>query len=419
MELTDVDQIIKSLLVNDVYKCFMSRFALTKPTDYYDRMVRYRFTNRTKSVPLADIVSLQELTEQLETVRKLTFTEEEIAFIGTINPRFSDPSYQEALRAVRLPEFDLQAKGDGQLDLTVAGKWGQAIWWEIPILAVVNELYTRKCIENDGLNMWMATGLARQQTKIDLFRQHPDIRFLWFGTRRAAFRDWERLAFETWLRALPDQIIGCSNLQLAMEYGVKAGGTQAHEAQMIIAAIFGLISDEMLYASTGIFADEWWELFGGPVSIFLSDTFGSNHFFNTFGEDRALRWWGARQDSGDPFWWGDRYIEMLKSHGVNPVGKMGLFSDGLDPWLVVKLNEYFRGRMDRGWGIGTNLSNDIGVKNLSLVMKVEAVAADTNRWVSAVKLSDNPAKAIGEPAEVSRYKRVFRYEPGETVQPRY
>ena len=416
-----MEPIIKSLLTNDTYKPYMSRYAFTKPEAYYGRNVRYRLYNRTKSVRLADHVPLALLAPELDHIRDLTFQPKEIGFIGTIHPVLGEPAYKEALSRVRLPDYHLGVTDDGQLDLTVTGKWGDGIWWEVPTLALVNQMFTTSVLNDPNVDrsLCYARGVSRMHNKIALLRQHPDIKFLWFGTRRAASRDWERMCFETWLEAIPAQIIGCSNLQFAMDYGVKAAGTQAHEAQQIIAAILGMISDEMLFASTGIFADEWWQLFGGTVSIFLSDTFGSNHFFRTFGEDRAQRWWGARQDSGDPFWWGEKYIEMLRSFGVNPVGKMGLFSDGEDPWLMVRLNEHFKGRMSIGHGPGTNLSNDIGVPNLSLVMKVDAVEDDDGNWVSTVKLSDNPAKAIGSPEEIERYKRVFDYVPGETVQPRY
>jgi nicotinate phosphoribosyltransferase len=415
----DLDKpIIDHPLVQDTYKATISRFAFTKDA-YWGRPVRYRLINRTKSVRLADLVPLTILDPQMNAIRDLRFGEDDLSLISSVHPALAEPSYVDALRNVRLPDFHLGITDDGQLDLTVTGEWGQALWWEIPILALVTELYTRTAIGKD-LGMCLARGVARMNNKINLLARHPNIKFLWFGTRRAASRDWERLCFETWLQALPDQVQSCSNLQLAKEFGVKPGGTQAHELPMVLAAIAGQNgNDEALYSSQNEFYDEWWRLFGGAVSIALPDTFGSNHFFQTFGEERALRWWGAREDSGDPFWWGDRYVQMLKSHGVNPIGKMALFSDGLDPWLMVKLAGYFDGRVDCGFGIGSNLTNDIGVKNLSLVMKVEAVMGDDGKWIPAVKLSDNPAKAIGDPEEIERYKRVFQYEPGKTVEPRY
>ena len=411
--------IIDSLLTNDVYKLNTSRFAHEQPAAHWNRKVRFRLFNRTTSVPLARFVPPVVLARQLAAIQKLTFTEDEIAFIASLNQALAEPSYLAALRSVRLPDFQLGVTKDSQLDLTVTGKWGDVTFWEIPCLALINEIYTQAAIGED-LALCLARGVARMNNKIELLRRHPDIKFLWFGTRRAASRAWEKLAFETWLQALPKQVSFCSNLQLAKEFGVKTGGTMPHEAIQVMTAIAGQDGDDgRLFASPNAFYDEWWKLFGGPVSIALPDTFGSNHFFRTFGEERSLRWWGARQDSGSPIWWGEKYIEMLNSFGVNPVGKMALFSDGLDPWLMVELDEHFKGRIGRGFGIGTNLSNDLGVKNLSLVMKVEAVEGDDGQWISAVKLSDNPAKAIGSPEEIERYKRVFEYVPGETVQPRY
>jgi nicotinate phosphoribosyltransferase len=72
---------------------------------------------------------------------------------------------------------------------------------------------------------------------------------------------------------------------------------------------------------------------------------------------------------------------------------------------------HFRGRVRMSFGWGTNLTNDFrgcdpdghgGLDPISLVCKVTSANGRP-----AVKLSDNPAKATGEPAEIERYLRVF------------
>ena len=133
--------IVSSLLRNDTYKALMSRFAHEDPEKYWNRPVRYRLKNRTTSVQLARVIAPVALTEQLRAVRELKFTEEEIAFIATINPNLAKPSYLDALRGVRLPDFKLGVTEDGQFDLTVEGTWGNSTWWEIPILSVITAMY--------------------------------------------------------------------------------------------------------------------------------------------------------------------------------------------------------------------------------------------------------------------------------------
>lgn len=411
------EPIINSLLDTDVYKASCSRLAYSDVGGLWNRGVRYKFINRTSSVPLARHIPPVALQRQVDEICKLRFQPDEIDFISTIHPALSDSGYRAALADVRLPRV-IVSEVDGQLDLAIEGVWGATTWLEIPLLAAINEMYVRSIV-GDDLPFVLARGISKVHNKTTLLGKYPELRFSWFATRRRAFREWERIVFESFVEAIPEQMVSCSNMWLAKEFGWKAGGTMPHEVIMMFAALAAMDGDNTLLNAQNQLYDTWWELFGGPLSIALSDTFGSKHFFRTFDENRSQKFWGARQDSGDPFWWGEAYIQMLQSFGVNPRGKMALFSDGLTPKDMVALFLHFHRRVDVGFGPGTNLSFDLGIKPLSIVIKLSEVMDDEGRWVSAVKLSDNPAKAIGTPDEVARYMRVFQYEPGETVQPRY
>jgi len=202
---------------------------------------------------------------------------------------------------------------------------------------------------------------------------------------------------------VPKQLAGTSNVYFAMKFDLKPIGTFAHELDMVYSGIY-CGSDEELRGSHNRVLEDWWNLYGAPLSIALTDTFGSKFFFEDMTKEQAEKWKGLRQDSGDPIEFGERAVKFYESHGIDPKTKLIVFSDGLDVFTIVKLAEHFKGRINVTFGWGTNLTNDVGFDTLSLVVK--AVEANGK---PLVKLSDNLAKAMGPAKVVERFKRVFGY----------
>ncbi len=169
----------------------------------------------------------------------------------------------------------------------------------------------------------------------------------------------------------------------------------------------------------------------------LPDTFGTTQFLEG-APDWVADWTGQRADSKDPYIAGDEYIAWLKARGCDPREKLLIASDALDVGDILGLHAYFGGTLARGitakdfssaadfenphkWtpgrrirfsaGWGTLLTNDFrgcdpsggsGFDPISLISKVSSAEGRP-----AVKLSDNYAKALGPPAEIERYRRVF------------
>lgn len=112
------------------------------------------------------------------------------------------------------------------------------------------------------------------------------------------------------------------------------------------------------------------------VTIVLTDTWGSNQFFNDFTETMAKLWKGVRHNSGDPFKFGENVIKFYEEKGIDPKEKNIIFSDGLDLEMIKKLDEHFKGKIDVSYGWGTGLTNDINGDTLSIVMKAYKVISD-------------------------------------------
>lgn len=394
------EPIIRSLLDIDFYKITMAQFAWG-----YRQLVPvgYGYKNRTTRIRVADVVPVEELREQLEHTRTLRSTGAEINFLRSLDGLF-EGDFLEFLREVRLPEISVRVV-DGQFDIETEGFWPEAIFWETIILSTVNELYYRNLLEKEGrtLQDLYPEGMRRLFEKIAKLRANPEVKFIEFGTRRRSSREWQEIVTFILSRLVPEQLLGTSNVHLARTLHLQPSGTCAHENDMVYAALAG-DDDEMLRDSHKRMLEDWWDLYGERLAVALTDTFGSDFFFEDFTLEQARNWRGLRQDSGDPYEFGEREIAFYQNFGIDPKTKLLLPSDGLDVDLMIGLTNRFADRINVVHGWGTNLTNDLGLDPISHVVK--AISAN---GVHTVKLSDNAAKATGDPKDVERYKRVFGY----------
>ncbi len=404
---------VASLLDVDFYKFTMGQFVFRLHPGV---RVRYQLICRTPEVRLANLVPAEALRDALEAVRSLAFATAELEYLKGLEPRglFGD-DYLSFLRRLRLPPVELEVR-DGDLRLEVESAWPEMILWETLMLSVLSELLSRAALAEAGAGARAqaeAVGRERLEGKIAALRERPAVRFASFGTRRRFSRAWQFALEERLAGALPEQFTGTSCVASAFQHGLVPVGTIAHEVFMVGAAA-GDGSDESIRGSQRRMLDAWWEMYGEPFSLFLTDTWGSGFFFADVGEARARRFRGVRQDSGDPAAFGERAIRWYEDCGVDPRQKSLVFSDGLELPDILDLESRFAGRIGVSYGWGTNLTNDCGVPNYSLVVK--PVAANGR---PLVKLSDNPGKSTGSPAEIRRYRRIFGATAASPRIPRY
>lgn len=406
-------RIIKSLCDLDTYKLTMGQVQWH---DYRDVVVRFGLTNRTTKVRLADKINVDELNNQLAHIRSLRFQTDELHYLSVMHcgdGAMFAPSYIDFLAELRLPSYQLSVC-DGQLALNFEGKWPEVSLWETLALSTVNELYYRSILNMDEVQQALEEGRRRLADKIKrVLAECPGVTFSDFGTRRRFSRAWQNEVVETLLRELPQNLKGTSNVDIARRNGIMPTGTSAHEMYMVQAAM-AHASDERILASHNHVLRDWWAAYGNELSIALTDTFGSDFFFRDMTAQQAAKWKGLRQDSGDPIVFGEKAIRFYEGHGLNPLEKLIVFSDGLDLDAMIGIYKHFLNRIRATFGWGTNLTNDMGHMSLSLVIK--AICAMGH---STVKLSDNLAKATGSRDEVERYKRIFGYTGNTSVSCRY
>ena len=381
----------------------------------------FSLTNRTKQVRLADEIDEAELRAHLDHARTIRFSKREMIWLAGNSfygvEQIFRPAFLEWLADFRLPEYELRRR-DGQFELDFHGPWTHTMMWEVPALSIVNELRSRALLRDFGrfeLDIIYARAKAKMWEKVERLRRLPDLRISDFGTRRRHSFLWHRWCVEAMKEGLPEEnFIGSSNVLLAMETDLEAIGTNAHELPMVLAALAR--NDEELRQAPYRVLEEWQTYYGGNLLVVLPDTFGTESFLRD-APDWIAGWTGFRPDSAPPVEGGERIVRWWREKGEDPREKLLIFSDGLDIDTIEQIYRHFHGRVRMSFGWGTNLTNDFrGVVPASLdtlgPISVVCKASQVDGR-PAVKLSDNPTKASGDPSEVRRYLRVF----GEPAYP--
>ena len=411
-----LDPIVRSLMDTDFYKLLMAQFIWK---NYRGVQVTFALKNRTKSVRLADIISEEELRAQLDHARTLRFKNNELIWMAGntfygVKEMF-EPEFIEFLRGYQLPPYTLEKTDDGQYIFESTGDWLDVTFWEIYALEIINTLRNRaglQTLSKFELDILYARAKNKLWEKLKILATLYGLNLTDFGTRRRhdfLFQEWAVLAAAD---VLGSKFTGTSNALLAMNHGLDAKGTNAHELPTTITALVAINgSDDDIRNAPYKVCQQWQEMYGGNLLVMLPDTFGTTAFLKNapeFLDD----WKGARFDSKKPIIAGEEAYNWWTYRGQDPSKKLGIWADGLDVDPIVNIHNHFYGRMLVGFGFGTLFSNDfIGChprgleevfKPISLVCKVKEVNGHP-----AVKLSDNQVKAMGDPEEVARYYRIY------------
>ena len=386
--------IIESLLDTDLYKFSMMQVVLHH---YPAAQVEYRFKCRNPGIDLAP--HIEEIRAELEALCTLRFTEDELDYVRRM--RFIKSDFVDFLGL-----FQLNAKyvtiapteaGNGEIEILIQGPWLHTILFEVPLLAIVNEVYFRRTQPDHDL----AEGRRRLQAKIALLRDTPDYeqcRIADYGTRRRFSRTWHEEVLIALRDGLGKQLAGTSNVWYARKLGLTPLGTLAHEYLQAHQALGPRLRDSQVAA-----LEAWAKEYRGDLGIALSDVYGLEAFLRDFDMYFCKLFDGARHDSGDPFDWGERMLAHYRANRVDPRSKVLVFSDGLDIPKVMQLYEHFRGRCLLAFGVGTNLSNDTGPEPLNIVIKMIRCNGQP-----VAKLSDSPGKNMcDDPAYVAYLRQVF------------
>lgn len=386
--------IISSLLDTDLYKFTMMQVVLHH---FPGVQVEYRFKCRNPNVNLVPYI--HEIKAEILSLCSLNFREHELAYLQSL--RFIKNDFVDFLGLFHLNDKYIEVSPSifkGEIDIKVKGPWLHVILFEVPVLAIVNEVYFRATQYKPDY----ITGRARLYSKVAILVNNPllkNCKIADYGTRRRFSFNWHTEVINILKTNLKKHLAGTSNVWFAMQHNLIPLGTMAHEYLQACQALGPKLRDSQIYAF-----EVWAQEYRGDLGIVLSDVYGMDAFLRDFDIYFCKLFDGVRHDSGDPFIWGERLLQHYANNRINAQSKVLVFSDGLDFNKVEALYLRFKNHARVAFGIGTNLTNDLGYVPLQIVMKMVRCNDQP-----VAKLSDTPAKNMCDDKEYIEYlRKVFQ-----------
>lgn len=379
--------IIKSILDTDLYK-FTTSYAYTKlfPRAYGE----FEFVDRDNdSYP----IGFDELIRtELRNMEDLFLTPQEEAFLRAKLP-YLPPFYIDFLKGFRFDSSEVEISLDGsKLTIKASGLLYRITFWETPILAIISELYFKVTHQYPDLQYMERVAIE----KASKMKNHQIV-FSLFGMRRRFSFDVENRITEILKKHSGENFFGTSNVYLAFKHDLNVSGTHPHEWVQFHGAIYG-------YKMANYMAMEnWIATYDGDLGTVLTDTYTTEVFMKNFSKKHSLLFTSLRQDSGDPIAFADKAIHRYEELKVNPKLKYIVFSDSLNVDKAIEIKQYCGERIGATFGIGTNLTNDVGngIKSLNIVMKLfRCKMTEKDKWHECIKLSDVEGKHTGSAQEI-------------------
>ncbi|MGE5437052.1 MAG: nicotinate phosphoribosyltransferase [Syntrophothermus sp.] len=372
--------IIKSFLDTDLYKLTMMQAILHR---YKDVWAKYKFINRKSSIYKTGNIK-EELIDEIKNLSEISLSNEEADYLSSL--KYFQNDFIEYLKAFHLNPSHIKIEDDTknpeQLDITIEGPWIETILYEVIILAIINEIaFSKRKNENS-----VKVGNEKIKKKVIRIKglKEPDFKVIEFGTRRRASFEWHGHLLKIFKDELRENFTQTSNVYYAMKYGLIPSGTMAHEWIQA----HQVLTDNLIEHQKKAF-QLWLEEYKGKLSIALTDTINMKSFLKDFDKELAEQYIGCRQDSGSPFEWGEELIRHYENLTIDAKNKLAIFSDSLTIDKAISIYKYFKGRIKLGFGIGTHLTNDMGLTPLNVVIKM----VECNKKPVA-KLTDSKGKEI-------------------------
>ncbi len=390
--------VVRSLLETDLYKFTMWQVFL----HYHPRAVaEYDFQCRSRpEFPLAEL--LPEVNEELDYLCTLRFLPEELDYLRGL--RYIKSDFVDFLSLFHFQRHFIRAWADGgTLHVRAGGPLVHVMGFEIFVLYIVSELYSRRlggeaeCLQEARRRLEAKIALLQRAEADGEFREHP-FTVMDFGVRRRYSGVWQEEVLRRLHETFPKMFPGTSNVYLARRLGLVPSGTMAHEYLQAYQAFGSRLRDFQTAA-----LEDWVQEYRGDLGTALTDVIGMDAFLSDFDLYFAKLFDGLRHDSGDPVAWAEKALAHYRELRIDPRTKSLVFSDALDLPRALELHRLFRGKVQIGFGIGTNLTNDTLHPALNMVMKMVSCNGQP-----VAKISDAPGKTRCEdPGFLTYLRQVF------------
>lgn len=384
--------IIRDFTDNDLYK-FSVMNAIQKK--FPDAEVVYRFVNRGETDFPEGFG--EALRREVDAMRTLFLTDTAESFMRR-RCYYFDNVFFDLLKGFRFNPAEVMIEQDGgRLEVEIRGLWYRTVLWEVPLMAMISELYFRMTGARPADD---ADERARRKARrfVEIHAELSE-----FGTRRRFSFDVQDRVIGILKECMPRVLNGTSNVYMAMRHDLIPMGTHPHEWFMYHGAHYGYrVANEQAM-------ENWVDVYDGYLGIALTDTFTTADFFKNFSTKYAKLFDGLRCDSGDPFEFTEHALRYYQMHRIDAKKKTVVYSDSLDLDAITRIKRHVNGRLHDVYGVGTFLTNDVGVRPLNIVIKLfEVKPKGATDFLPVVKLSDSHGKHTGDPAEIDLCKRMLK-----------
>ena len=379
---------IQSILDNDLYKFTMQQAVRRL---YPGAQAEYELTDRGLTRFPKGLAKIAQ--KVIDGMAELSLNPDQKTWLAEACPFFT-PEYLNSLSSHAFDPSQVTLKQEGsRISIKIKGNWSETILWEVPLMAIISETY----FAMTGPDIPVREELRKKNRAKAEQLAANEVSFVDFGTRRRFSAENHENLIKDILTVSGHTLAGTSNVHLAQKFGITPVGTLAHEWIMFHAAPGG-------YPTANAMAmDAWTKVYPNVLGIALTDTYTTDNFLKAFTKERAQVFAGVRQDSGDPIDFTRKLLAHYRGLNIDPSRKTIVFSDGLDVDRAVAIHEFCRGKIRDTYGIGTSLTNDVGVPPLNIVIKLCRCAPGPGQdWQPTVKLSDHPGKHTGEKKEILR-----------------
>lgn len=379
------NRIIKTLLDTDFYTFTMAQALLNSGRAF--TKVRYRYKCRNYDLTLKTMdqdILMKRLKQQMEYFMNLNFSEDEIGYLESIP--YLKANFIDRLRELTWKdrEYITYSIGEEGLEITIEGYWFETIWFEIPILATISELYST----STALESKPPYDMLRIKRGMDkLFYMPAGFNFAEGGTRRRFSYNYQFSILEYITKNYPNRLAGTSNVHFAKEMGIRPIGTMSHQWLMAHQSFTNIKNFQILALET------WAKEYRGDLGIALSDVIGFEAFLRDFDKHFCKLFDGCRHDSGDPFKWGNLLIKHYIKNGIDPKTKIALFSDGLTFEKMFRIYYQFYEEITPAFLIGTEL---VGRPWNDYIAPQIVIKMVTCGGLPVAKIPDSPGKQMCE-----------------------
>jgi len=383
---------LTSLLDNDFYKITMQQGVIKL---FPHSMARYEFINRGKHEFPEGFAEI--LRKAVDKMAELRLSAQEKEYLATACP-YLEPTYLDFLQGYRYNPSEVKIEQNGSdLKVSIEGYWYRTILWEVPIMALICELYYY-VKGAEPITPELVNTVNRE--KIEKYGR-LGVTIAEFGTRRRHSYDVHSKVVQALSEFGAGTFVGTSNVHFAMLHNTKPIGTHAHEWFMFHAAKYGF------KMSNSLGLEHWTAVYRGDLGIALADTYTTEIFFEQFDKKFSKLFDGVRHDSGDPIVFAEKTINHYKRLGIDPLSKTIIFSDSLNYDKVERIANFCKGKIGMSFGIGTNFTNDVGLAPLNIVIKMTEALPENQTWIPVVKLSDEKGKYTGNPKMIHLAKEIL------------